>query len=123
MADYLTYYSPVLNGAVEICNDLVALFNSKCQSESARLMDATAEVSKVRDGILRRMSKPNYLAPDAFNSVAGFMAFYDNHATNDYGGSLPIGKLAVRDRLLAAWIAEVVEPLVQLMNQAEEHAR
>ena len=131
MVDYLAYYSPVLLRAIEVCDGLINFFsaqkvsenNSKCQSESARLMDATAEVSKVRDGILRRMSKPNYLAPDAFNSVAGFMAFYDNHATNDYGGSLPIEKLAVRDRLLAAWIAEVVEPLVQLMNQAEEHAR
>jgi hypothetical protein len=112
----------VLNRAVEICNELITLFTDKHQQENVRLVAAAAEARKVRDGILRRMSNPSYLAPDAFNSVAGFMAFYDNHATNDYGASLPADKMAVRDRLLAAWIAEVVEPLVQLMNHAEEQA-
>ena len=123
MVDYLAYYLPVLNRAAEICNDLIAIFTHEHYQETARLVAAAAEARKVRDGILRRISSPSHLAPDSFNSVAGFMAFYDNHATNDYGVALSTEKLAIRDHLLSAWIAEVVEPLVQLMNQAEEQAR
>ena len=123
MVDYLAYYLPVLNRAVEICNELIAVFTDEHYQETTRLVAAAAEARKVRDGILRRISSPSHLAPDSFNSVTGFMAFYDNHATNDYGVALSPEKLAIRDHLLAAWIAEVVEPLVQLMNQAEAQAK
>ena len=47
------------------------------------------------------------------------MAFYDNHAWNEYGVALPPEKLTIRDRLLAAWISEVVEPIVKLQNDLE----
>lgn len=120
MVDYLAHYAPVLNKAVEICNQLIAFFTSEQATKGDRLAKAALETENVRDGVLIRMTTPRYLAPDAFRSVTDFMAFYDNHATNDYGVSLPADKLAVRDRLLEAWIQEVVRPLVKLMNQVEE---
>jgi hypothetical protein len=125
MVDYLAYYSPVLLRAIEVCDGLINFFSAHKVSENDRFAQAASETKTERNGILERLSSPKYLTLSEFDSsnINGFMAFYDNHATNDYGGSLPIEKLAVRDRLLAAWIAEVVEPLVQLMNQAEEHAR
>ena len=120
MVDYLAHYAPVLNKAVEICTQLMAFFTSEQIAKDDRFAKAAVETENVRDGIVIRMTTPKYLAPDAFRGVADFMAFYDNHATNDYGVSLSADKLAVRDRLLEAWIREVVRPLVKLMNQVEE---
>ena len=125
MVDYLAHYSPVLLRAVEICNELITFFSAQKASETDRFAQATAEAKTERNGILERLASPKYLAPVAFgdSTITGFMAFYDNHATNDYGVALSAEKLAIRDHLLAAWIADVVEPLVQLMNQAEAQAK
>ena len=125
MVDYLTYYSPVLSRAVAICNELVTFFTAEQSSASDRFAQAATETRTFRNGLLQRMETPKYLAPVAFgdSTITGFMAFYDNHATNDYGVALSPEKLAIRDHLLAAWIADVVEPLVQLMNQAEKQAK
>lgn len=122
MVDYLKYYAPILTRAVEICTQLIAFFKNQQTSESDRFAKAASEAKTERDGILERMAAPKYLAPDEFDSsnVNGFMAFYDNHATNDYGVSLSADKLAVRDQLMAAWIQEVVEPLVRGMNELEK---
>lgn len=121
MVNYLTHYAPVLNRAVEICNQLIAFFKTEQKAERDRFAQAIAETEGLRDGLLERIAAPKYLAPDAFGSsaVVRFMAFYDNHAWNDYGVSLPAEELAIRDRLLAAWIAEVVEPVVKLQNALE----
>ena len=123
MVNYLSYYAPVLNKAVEICNLLIEFFTHEESSKTDRFAKAASETETMRDGLLMRLAQPRYLAPAAFRSVVDFMAFYDNHATNDYGVALSAEKLAIRDHLLAAWIAEVVEPLVQLMNQAEAQAK
>ena len=122
MVNYLTYYAPVLTRAVEICNQLIAFFRAEQGAEEDRFDRAASEAESLRDGLLERMASPKYLSPSAFGSSAmvAFMAFYDNHAWNDYGVSLAADKVALRDQLLAAWIAEVVEPLVQLQNQLEE---
>lgn len=121
MVDYFTYYAPVLNRAVDICNQLIAFFKAKQQAERDRFAQAASETETLRDSLLRRMAAPKYLTPEQFDSsnVTGFMAFYDNHAWNDYGVSLPAEELAIRDRLLTAWIAEVVEPVVKLQNALE----
>lgn len=120
MVDYLAHYTPVLNRAVEICNQLITFFKAEQTAANDRFAKAIAETETVRNGILERMATPKYLAPNQFNSVVGFMAFYDNHADNDYGVSLPADKFAIRDQLMIAWIKEVVEPLVKRMNQLEE---
>ena len=122
MVDYLNYYAPVLNRAVEICNQLMAFFKSEQVEKTDRFAKAAAETKSTRDGILERLQEPKYLAPKLFHSsdITGFMAFYDNHATNDYGVSLSVEKLSTRNQLLAAWITDVVEPLARLMNQLKE---
>lgn len=123
MVDYLKHYAPVLAKAVEICDRLIIFFKNEQTSERDRFAGAASAAKSERNGILERMASPKYLAPTEFDSsnISGFMAFYDNHATNDYGVSLSADKLAIRDQLLEAWITDVVEPLVQLMNQVEEH--
>ena len=122
MVNYRNYYSPVLTRAVEICDHLIAFFKTEQMLEKGRFSSAIAETETVRRGILERLATPKYLKPSEFSSVVGFMAFYDNHATNNYGVSLPAEKLAYRDQLMTAWINEVVEPLIKLMNQLEEEA-
>ncbi len=121
MVDYLSYYAPVLNRAVDICNQLIAFFKAEQKTERDRFAQAASETETLRDSLLRRMASPKYLTPEQFDSsnITGFMAFYDNHAWNNYGVSLPADKLAIRDQLLAAWIAEVVEPVVKLQNELE----
>lgn len=122
MVDYLKYYAPVLTRAVEICNQIITFFNKHQISKDDRFGKAELETITVRNGILGRMKNPKYLSINAFNDsiLSGFVAFYDNHATNDYGVSLPADELAIRDQLMTAWIKEVVEPLTQLMNELEE---
>lgn len=122
MVDYLSYYAPTLTRAVEICNGLISLFRAAQGGDKDRLAQAAAETETLRDGLLYRMKQPQYLSPDEFDSsnVSGFMAFYDNQVTNNYGGALPADKLALRNDLLAAWLHEVVEPVVKLQNRLKE---